>query len=179
MKLLVQDDGLIFEDLSALQWLFLQRLPEVAAGIGMGHLSKRRLLPDPLDVSAAERARQEGFLKDWREYVHPDLNEHFAEARKMVGLDLAKVATSDSEADFNSESGKLHTLSVPASHVEQWFSCLNQARLLMNEEHRLADAEREFFMAPPDEMNERWLLLAQYTFYGWIQSFLVEYFMQP
>ena len=66
--------------------------------------------------------------------------------------------------------------------AEAWYSALNQARLLMNEVHDLADA-MERFRWPEDAEDgggdrpfdgAQVLLMAQYEFYTALQSILIE-----
>jgi hypothetical protein len=70
---------------------------------------------------------------------------------------------------------------VAHEHTEAWYSTLNQARLLMNEEYDLANAEERQLIRAMDPSlvgEDRLLLIAQYELYSVIQSILVENLMQ-
>ncbi len=102
----------------------------------------------------------------------------------MVQLDLETVETFPAEVvlepeqiEFVGGEMELRRVVVPLEHTEAWYSVLNQARLLMNEEYDLADSSERFMieMNGPDSVDqERMLLLAQYEMYSVIQSILVE-----
>ena len=70
---------------------------------------------------------------------------------------------------------------VPHEHTEAWYSTLNQARLLMNEEYDLANASERQLVKTLDPSlvgEDRLLLIAQYELYSVIQSILVENLME-
>jgi len=72
---------------------------------------------------------------------------------------------------------QLKRLRVPLDHTEAWYSVLNQARILMNEEFDLAQSDDRLLLQSQSEENvdqERLILLAQYELYSVIQSILVE-----
>ena len=93
-------------------------------------------------------------------------------ATPLVTLDVPEAATLNSE---------LRRVIVPFEHTEAWYSTLNQARLLMNEEFDLATAEERHLaksLGPEIVGSDRLLLIAQYELYSFIQSILVEKVMQ-
>lgn len=73
---------------------------------------------------------------------------------------------------------------ISRASAEAWYSTLNQARLLMNEAHDLADAvERRGWTlqeSPADPTMDpgRIVMLAQYDFYTALQSILIETMMR-
>ena len=72
---------------------------------------------------------------------------------------------------------ELKRLRVPIEHTESWFSVLNQARLMMNEEFDLAESDDRLLLQFQDAENadqDHLMLLAQYEIYSVIQSILVE-----
>ena len=123
----------------------------------------------------------------------------FDEARLIVAKDLERAqrfeSVSGSEGVEESGGQIFYSLEVSGEHVEQWSSTLNQARLLMNEVHELAESERQLAenlldLPGMDEGADdgegrsreakaypKWLLLAQYGFYSAAQSFLIDYLM--
>ncbi|NNE93741.1 MAG: hypothetical protein HKN23_18985, partial [Verrucomicrobiales bacterium] len=61
---------------------------------------------------------------------------------------------------------------------EEWYSTLNQARLLLNEVHDLAEDDNRFLMMLQEKTDgidgARAMLLTQFEFYAIIQSILVD-----
>ncbi len=215
MKFILTEETWILTELDPIEWTFLDRIPEMAAGENLPPRFRHRLLPDPIDVPASEREREETFLEDWNEYVRPDLHATFIAARDQVSRDLALAAMDgdrqppeeeEEEAVVEDDAfeaanedgldGDLDTeflphpsegipmrIEVAREASESWYSALNQARLLMNEAHDLADATERFRWPDPDSDDPpasppidgaRLLLLAQYEFYTALQSILIE-----
>lgn len=163
-------DGWALEAIGELEWMFLERLPGMAAGDDLPPDQKRRLLPDPLAADALPDDEEAGELRsDWDEFVKPELNLAFADARDRVAQDLKSVVASTSDflsdqlegdlEDGDDDGGGIGSgsgvpsdpdevrfrLEVPGEHSEMWYSALNQARLLMNEVYDLANSERSLF----------------------------------
>jgi len=195
MRIVLSQEGWVFDGLTGLEWLFLQRLPALLDELSADDGARLRLFPEP--VRGKEEAQEttgmdddeEGIVGDWKKYVRPELETLFDEARQVVAKDLERVQ------EFREEGGEglddqgdqtFHSLEVSGEHVEQWNSTLNQARLLMNEVYELAESERklaEGVMDLPGDEEDRsrqakaypkWLLLAQYGFYGAVQGFLID-----
>ena len=85
------------------------------------------------------------------------------------------------EADHNFAIDNFYRLEVKIENTELWYSALNQARLLLNEEYDLADSGDRLLiqMEGPDAVDEnRLLLLAQYEIYSVIQNILIESVME-
>jgi hypothetical protein len=207
MRLVLSQEGWVFDGLTGLEWLFLQRLPILVDELVDDGDARLRLFPDP--VRGVEEEAREGsgtdgdeaggeINSDWKEYVRPELETLFDEARRVVAVDLGGVRRFE---DTGGEGGEgldgqvYYSLEVSGEHVEQWNSTLNQARLLMNEVYDLAETERKLAEGlmeltvgdgePGGKGGQsrqagaypQWLLLAQYGFYGALQSYLIEYVM--
>jgi hypothetical protein len=207
MRMVLSQQGWIFDGLTELEWLFLQRLPILVDELGADEDARLRLFPDPVREKE-EEAREgsgtdddkesENLIGDWNKYVRPELETMFDEARHRVVKDLEKAQQFEVEVETGGELGGqvFYSLEVSSEHVEQWHSTLNQARLLMNEVHELAESERQLAEGVMDlpgvdegldgeeglsrqaKAYPKWLLLAQYGFYGAVQSFLIEYLME-
>lgn len=206
MRIVLSQQGWVFDGLTGLEWLFLQRLPALVDELGAEDGARLRLFPDPIREQEAregsgtdEDEEGVGIIGDWKEYVRPELETLFDEARRVVAMDLEQVQRLEEESDDEiEEAGEpqvFYSVEVKGEHVEQWNSTLNQARLLMNEVHGLAESERELAEGVMDMSGDereseeeegrtrqakaypQWLLLAQYGFYGAIQSFLIEQVM--
>lgn len=194
MRFILAEDFWVLDALSPAEWQLIRELPEVAAGTRFGEKTRERLFPSPLsdEVIADESTLSQ--IEDWDELIRPELEESFARARFIVEKDLRSARTvpfseiidgelSDDEleeAGFTMPTHELYRVDVPHEHTEPWYSTLNQARLLMNEEYDLADAEERMLLrslgaAAMDE--ERMILFAQYELYSVVQSILVENLM--
>jgi len=196
MRVTTTERGWALEAIGDLEWLFLERLPGTASGEDLPAEQKRRMLPDPIvpDDEAGGAADEAEFIDDWNEYVRPELNLAFAESRQQVIDDLAGVTknfSGEAMVEVGEKPQKSFRLEVDGDHSENWYSTLNQARLLMNEVYDLAESEADLYakMAVEEEGAEDdddpdsaidkpdgmlWLLLAQYQFYSFIQGFLLE-----
>jgi hypothetical protein len=150
-------------------------------------------------VPAGKRDQYDEFLEDWNEYVRPDLRVAFSEARDQVSRDLALALAQEAGEDgdgeedpeFEFEDEEIGETRAPSqividrSAADAWYSTLNQARLLMNEAHDLAEATERFRWPKPGSRAEkamdgpRVLLLAQYEFYTALQSILIETMLRP
>ena len=126
-------------------------------------------------------------LDDWNDFVKPDLEEGFQTSRKTVEEDLKLVTRIEIEEEVDEEDedtdlpvhfeGDLRRLVVQIDHTEDWYSTLNQARLLLNEDHNLAEDQERLMMMMGMESDlppEKALVMAQYEMYSAIQSILVE-----
>ncbi|MCF6314573.1 MAG: hypothetical protein L3J39_19145 [Verrucomicrobiales bacterium] len=211
MRIVLSQQGWVFDGLSGLEWLFLQRLPVLVDELSADEGARLRLFPDPVREQDRE-ARQgsgldedeEEIVDDWKEYVRPELQTLFDEACQVVATDLLAVqqgvvaVDADDEGAEKGEEQVFYSLEVKGDHVEQWNSTLNQVRLLMNEVYDLAESEKglaESLLEQVEDSDEdaaasgkqrsrqadaypQWLLLAQYGFYGAVQSFLIEQIME-
>jgi hypothetical protein len=168
MRAELEEEAWILDEIGDVEWLMLSQLPD-AADFSRSEKGRRRLLPDPIDEADA--------AADWREYVQPELEGRFRDEVRVVGADLGRAE----ESERKGKGGAiLHRLRVPAEHTEIWYRVLNQARLVLNEEHGIAARERSLVLgeASPSSIDEEtWLLLVQYRIYGAIQEFLLTHLM--
>ncbi len=195
MRFLLSEHHWALDSLFPGEWEWIRLLPLVAVGQGFRPSSLERLYPPPLapDVLADESTIAQ--TEDWDELIRPELAETFAHARAAVEADLARselmslddypmddpIRREFEEAGFPGELPEMHRVLVPYGNTEAWYSTLNQARLLMNEEYGLAAAEERHLakILGPDAVGEdRLLLIAQYELYSVVQSILVENVMQ-
>lgn len=216
MRIVLSQQGWVFDGLSGLEWLFLQRLPILVDELSADEGACLRLFPDP--IREQDRVARQGsgsdedeevIVDDWKEYVRPELQTLFDEACQVVATDLLEVQQGVVAADLDADGGAedsekgeeqvFYSLEVKGEHVEQWNSALNQVRLLMNEVYDLAESEKGLAESLLEEVEQvgdadggsgqqqrsrqadaypQWLLLAQYGFYGAIQSFLIEQIME-
>ena len=188
MKFILTEQSWILDDLDPVEWTFLDRIPEMATGEDDSSQNLRHLLPKPLEAPVAEREELGSFLEDWEEYVRPDLESSFSAARDQVSRDLAMASVqappiepdpdrpSDEDVAFadefvaRNEATPLR-VEVARDASDAWYSALNQARLLMNANHDLAEMTERFRWPKDDEIGAEpfdgtlVLLLAQYEFY--------------
>jgi len=191
MRFVLSDELWVLDALSPSEWQLLRELPDIASGRTCHPTARERLYPSPFaeEVIADESTLTQ--VEDWEELIRPELEESFAHARFTVERDLKNCrllsiedffdggSYSDEEAtaEFEFDFPELYRIEVPLDHTEFWYSTLNQARLLMNEEYDIAGAEERFLaMSPgmPGYNEERMLLIAQYELFSVVQSILVE-----
>ena len=197
MKFSVTEDSWVLDQLHPAEWHFICELPLIAAGRELGEKRAREvLLPDPLSLEDSQG--EEEFIEDWQEFVQPDLAAAFESDRSKVATDLESAEMSDPPEiglpenaspeqiamleKFRSLTWRKLTISL--DHVEPWYSALNQARLMMNEKHELAEDEARFMgnviRETDDGMEpDRALLMTQYEFYSIVQSILIDQLMEP
>lgn len=182
MKLLSAKRSWIIEELYPIEWRFLSQLPALAAGEEFSEDCLRRLKPNPLGPSDPMGARDFELIEDWSEFVQPDLDRLFGEARACVATDLQTASQVKGPGPVETEAEWRARVEVSDDHSEHWYSVLNQARLLMNEAHGLGEFSARYDLGDIEESEEgfeKFLLLAQYEFYTAIQSFLIEQRMNP
>lgn len=189
MRFLLTDDFWALDALSPAEWHLVAELPAAATASNYRAGSSERLFPSP--VSPEELADEETIsqVDDWKRFVQPDLEELFQDARKTVERDIEgveKVSASeflspDEIKELDVELPDLRRVAVSKEHTEAWYSTLNQARILLNEEHELAESEERMLahMDAADDIDEaRFLLIAQYEMYSAVQIMLVEHVME-
>jgi hypothetical protein len=200
MRFILSEDHWVLDSLFPGEWEWIRMLPGLAAGEGFSRSSCERLFPSPLAPEVLADVGTISQMEDWDELVRPELEELFASARAVVEGDLSRCQTyaigADDDADDDEEDPfreeleelglpvelpELRRVIVPFEHTEAWYSTLNQARLLMNEEFDLATAEERHLaktLGPEIVGSDRLLLIAQYELYSFIQSILVEKVME-
>ncbi len=196
MRFILSEDHWVLDSLFPGEWEWVRMLPGLAAGEGFSRSSCERLFPSPLAPEVLADVGTISQMEDWEELVRPELEEIFASARAVVESDLSECQVHTFEEDDDEEDPfreeleelglpvdlpELRRVVVPFEHTEAWYSTLNQARLLMNEEFDLATAEERHLaktLGPEIVGSDRLLLIAQYELYSFIQSILVEKVMQ-
>jgi hypothetical protein len=203
MRFILSEHSWILDALSPAEWHLVSELPAIASGIRFRDSTRERLFPSPLapDVVADENTIEQ--IEDWDELIRPELEETFSSARSIVEDDLKrfrKVPAADlaSESHFENEENdfeddlaeeeelfladgtEFYRVEVPIEHTDAWYSTLNQARLLMNEEFQIADSEERLIARSGgiEGLDEvLMVLVAQYELYSVVQSILVENIM--
>ena len=188
MRFILAEESWILDALSPTEWQLISEIPLIASGIHFTEKTRERLFPSPLANDALADEETITQLEDWDELIKPDLMEAFETSRDTVQSDLDKVGTvpveqvlPPEEADHNFAIDNFYRLEVKIENTELWYSALNQARLLLNEEYDLADSGDRLLiqMEGPDAVDEnRLLLLAQYEIYSVIQNILIESVME-
>ena len=156
------------DEIGDVEWFMLVQLPQ-AADINQSEKGRERLLPDPIRDSDEEE-----FLVDWKEFVVPELETQFTQDVEKVAADL------DRAEEFEEDGNLLRRVSVPNDHAETWYRVLNQARLIINEEHDMSKVEESLILGEnnPSEVGEkRWLVMVQFRIYAAIQEFLLSELM--
>jgi len=188
MRFILAEDSWVLDALSPTEWQLISEIPLMASGVHFTEKTRERLFPSPLANDALADENTITQLEDWEELIKPELMEAFETSRDSVQSDLEKVETipiesiiPSEEADLNFRVSEFYRLEVKIENTELWYSALNQARLLMNEEYDLASSEDRLLiqMEGPDAVDEnRLLLLAQYEIYSVIQNILIENVME-
>jgi len=176
MRILLNgDDTWDLEEMRDLEWVMLMQLPQ-AADHRHSDKGRQRLFPD-ITPKEDQDKQSKDVAADWEEYVKPELETQFLNDLETVTKDLGMV-----EEEEDDEGNVEHFLSVPVDHAETWYSVLNQARLIINEEHDISATERKLYMGEesPSELGEkRWLTMIQYRIYGALQEFILTNIMEP
>lgn len=132
----------------------------------------------PLPVSSKDLLCEGEFLEDWKEYVTDELQTQFASDVGILLDDMDALETDDAE---KKESELKYALTVPLEHGNAWFSALNQARLLLDQQYVLHPEGGEF---EPDadaalvgdvDPAQRFAAYMRYEFYAVIQEWLVKH----
>lgn len=119
-----------------------------------------RLYPDPVESDGPE-----DLLDDWREHVHPGLEQLFARSREIMSDDLASLEPHD---------GGLR-LVVPVASFDAWLNTLNQARLTIAERNGFGEEDLNHD-AFPDVSTPRGMDLLRMQFYAHLQELLLMAF---
>lgn len=184
MRFVLTDEFWALDALTPAEWHLVAELPATAAGESFSQSTRERLFPSPFAPDALLDEDTFSHLEDWQQFVKPDIETEFENSRALVQRDLDGVelfAASEmlepEYSEIGGELSELRRLRVPLEHTDSWYSALNQARLLMNEEFNLAASEDRILlqMETPEQLDQsRILLLAQYELYSAVQSILVE-----
>jgi Domain of unknown function (DUF2017) len=152
-----KDKSIEFSKIEAIEAELLKQVP--TAGDPEGEeKAEGRLYPSPMSQETP------GMVKDWEEFVRPELRHLFLSARKVVEEDLAAMTR---------RPGKISHLVVPLIHAESWLNALNQARLVLATKYDFTEAELSFNQTPKT-FSRRDLVLLQINFYAAVQERLIE-----
>jgi hypothetical protein len=123
-----------------------------------GSNAAARIFPPPTDTADPE------FLRDWDEYVRPELRHLFRSAQETVETDLGLLKM---------KLGHLGRFLVPLEHGESWLNALNQARLILAAKFEFSETELSSFDLPRT-FSQREQVLHQINFYAAIQERIIE-----
>jgi hypothetical protein len=110
---------------------------------------------------------QDELNRDWKSYVQPELRHLFESANETVSRDL-KGLKSTKNVKKASQS-----LRIPVSHLHQWLSTLNQARLVLAARNKFTEAELAAELAPVIN-SKRDMCLLQIHLYGFMQEIFLR-----
>ena len=153
----LNDDSIEFADIEPVEAELLRQVSVIGEAHGDAG-AEARLFSAPADPSETQ------FLKDWEEYVRPELRHLFLAARKVVEEDVSTLSA---------KAGRFSRMVFPLSHGEAWLSALNQARLILAAKFDFADAELALHEVPKT-LTKRGLVLLQINFYAAIQERVIE-----
>lgn len=190
MRFTLREDEWVLDFLNTAEWYFVYELPKIASGEGLPKEVVDDRLPAPIVDQDGEAVQSED-TEDWNEFVRPDIEDGFAQARSKVIADIDTAEKTENPAEWFDDDdmvpeelpeGPMWRVRVKMDHTEEWYSTLNQCRVFMNKVHNLADDDSRFLMGmfglENEELTkEKALLLAQYEFYCVIQNILVENLM--
>lgn len=193
MRFQLLSDSWTLDVLTPTEWELVSELPEIASGEFFSEKTKERLFPSPISPEVLVDEEMATQAEDWDEYVRPDLEDSFSQARELVDSDLQNASliepseflSPEQMAEWQGDFPQLRRVSVPIDHTDSWYSALNQARILLNEEHDVADSGDRLLLhaemeGDPAELDQdRILLLAQYELFSAIQMMLIENIMSP
>jgi len=166
MQVDLDGENWVLTEIGDVEWFMLVQLPE-AADASQSERGYRRLFPDLTDESEKPEIRD-----DWKQFVQPEIEDQFAREIQTVTHDLGTVEEIEGE-----QGAAVHQLRLPISHASTWYSVLNQARLILNEEHQIAELEQQLLFGnrnPTDIDERKWLIMVQYRVYAAIQEFLLS-----
>lgn len=188
MRFQLLSDSWALDALTPTEWELLFELPAIAEGETVSKKTQDRLFPSPIAPGVLIDEEMATQAEDWEEFVRPDLEDSFLRDRDVVGGDLKKASVIDVKEflspeqieEWQGDFPQLHRVTVPIEHTDSWYSALNQARILMNEEHEVAESEERLLLyagnpGDPAELDQdRILMLAQYELFSVIQVMLID-----
>ncbi|MBV9672985.1 MAG: hypothetical protein JO076_09215 [Verrucomicrobia bacterium] len=153
----LRQDAIGFVEIEPIEAELLRQVPAVC-GATDEETVRKRLFSEPAEETESQ------FLKDWEEFVRPELRHIFFSARMLVEEDLKAL---------QSRPGRHARLDLPLSHGEPWLNALNQARLILASQYGLT--EKELSMQKiPKLFSRRDLVLLQTNFYAAIQERIID-----
>jgi hypothetical protein len=123
-----------------------------------GSDAESRIFPAPANATEPD------LLRDWEEYVRPELRHLFRSAKETVEADLESLKM---------KVGRLGRFVVPLEHGESWLNALNQARLILAAKFEFSERELSAFDLPRT-FSQRELVLHQINFYAAMQERIIE-----
>lgn len=153
----LNDDSIEFADIEPIEAELLRQVSNLGDTRGEAG-AEARLFSAPADASETQ------FLKDWDEYVRPELRHLFLSARKVVEQDVGTL---------KQKGARLSRMVFPLAHGEAWLSALNQARLVLATKFDFADAELSLYEVPK-AFTKRDLVLLQINFYAAVQERVID-----
>ncbi|MFT5467081.1 MAG: hypothetical protein ACI8UO_002184 [Verrucomicrobiales bacterium] len=169
MRISIGDEQWSLNEIGPAEWTMLNELPGMA-DFNRSEKGRKRILPDPTGEDETD------LVADWREFVVPELESQFTDS-------IAKVAHAIGMAEEYEEEeiGILRRVDVSKEDAEVWYQVLNQARLIMNEDHDLSRVEQEFFSGEtePTELSEEAMrLIMRNRFFAAIQEMILTSMME-
>src|SRR3984957_3373988 len=147
-------------ELSRIEQIEAELLKQVPAccELDEGSDAESRIFPAPANATEPD------LLRDWEEYVRPELRHLFRSAKETVETDLESLKM---------KVGRLGRFVVPLEHGESWLNALNQARLILAAKFEFSERELSAFDLPRT-FSQRELVLDQINFYAAIQARIIE-----
>jgi len=146
-----------FSRIEQIEAELLRQVP-ACCDLDEGSQAEARIFPSPTNTTDPD------FLRDWHEYVRPELQHLFRSAKETVETDLGSLKM---------KLGHLGRFLVPLEHGEPWLNTLNQARLILAAKFGFSETELSTFELPRT-FSQRELVLHQINFYAAIQERIIE-----
>ena len=168
MEITLSDSTWILSNLGPFEYDLLRRVPLAADPQGC-EAAKNRLFPPPIRDPGPDEVE---FVAEWEAFVTDEFVTQFSEDLTTFANDMkgAKVTGEDEEGE------PLRTLEIPVSHGPQWFSALNQARLVLADVHSIYDESGQISPREDEDFADfhtRWRYYVQSNYYASIQEWLV------
>ncbi len=135
----------------------LQRLGDIL-GQRDTPAARQRLIPTP--------STDDSINAEWERFVTPDLRHLFVSAGETVLQDLTAM-----QADPHDP--KCFRVAFPAAHINAWMSAINQARLILSEQHHVT--EQDMNRQGLDLKRTTDIPLIRINLLGWILGVLIQY----
>jgi hypothetical protein len=146
-----------FSRIEQIEAELLRQIP-ACCDLDEGSKAESRIFPSPTNTTDPD------LVRDWDEFVRPELRHLFRSAKETVEEDLGLLKM---------KVGHLGRFLVPLDHGEPWLNALNQARLILAAKFEFSEAELSKFDLP-GTFSQRELVLHQINFYAAIQERIIE-----
>ena len=146
-----------FSRIEQIEAELLRQIP-ACCDLDEGSKAESRIFPSPTNATDPD------LVRDWDEFVRPELRHLFRSAKETVEEDLGLLKM---------KVGHLGRFLVPLDHGEPWLNALNQARLILAAKFEFSEAELSKFDLP-GSFSQRELVLHQINFYAAIQERIIE-----